>query len=417
MRLIFGLVILALAAVSIESRSAGTRKTVTKNEFFDKNIPDGETSLNTDDFENAKKLPKESEQAPNRAKRSTVDRSAMENPTMFEGDIANKGLNKSTIYRFMGQANPNEPSGAMRNAIKGAYARWPGAVIPYTISTQYSSGARSIIADAMNQFALSSCIKIIPRTTQTDYIHIMPDDGCYSYVGKNGGRQVLSLDDGCIDRGVIMHELMHAVGFFHEQSRPDRDQYVEIVLANIKDGYADQFEKYSLNQVDYLGQPYDYYSIMHYGPRTFSKNGQDTIRPVASARAQGITLGNRNVFSAIDIKELNLIAQCSGSGVVTTPATTTTTTRTTTRAPATGCVDQDTNCQLYASSNFCTVSSPYYTYMTSNCRRSCGFCSGTGTCVDTETSCAIWQQSNFCGNTFYTVELRRQLCARTCGLC
>lgn len=76
----------------------------------------------------------------------------------------------------------------------------------------------------------------------------------------------------------------------------------------------DQFDKYSLNQVDYLGQPYDYYSVMHYEPRTFSKNGQETIRPIASAREKGITLQHRNQFSEIDINELNIIANCPKGG-------------------------------------------------------------------------------------------------------
>ena len=33
-----------------------------------------------------------------------------------------------------------------------------------------------------------------------------------------------------------MHELMHAVGFWHEQSRPDRNLFVEVLWENIQDG-------------------------------------------------------------------------------------------------------------------------------------------------------------------------------------
>ena len=79
---------------------------------------------------------------------------------------------------------------------------------------------------------------------------------------RTGGRQPLSLDSGCIQVGTIVHELMHAVGFFHEQSRQDRDQFIEIQWRNVMNGADDQFEKYNLNVIDHLNEAYDYSSIV-----------------------------------------------------------------------------------------------------------------------------------------------------------
>lgn len=71
--------------------------------------------------------------------------------------------------------------------------------------------------------------------------------------------------------GTVIHELLHATGFFHEQSRADRDDWVDIIWNNIEYGAADQFEKYSLRTMQYLGANYDYGSVMHYSPYAFSK--------------------------------------------------------------------------------------------------------------------------------------------------
>ena len=62
--------------------------------------------------------------------------------------------------------------------------------------------------------------------------------GCFSNsLGKkrSGGRQIISIGDGCTRVGTIIHEMMHAIGFFHEHTRLDRDQYVTVEWKNIKE--------------------------------------------------------------------------------------------------------------------------------------------------------------------------------------
>ena len=50
---------------------------------------------------------------------------------------------------------------------------------------------------------------------------------------QEGGQNV-NLGENCgKTKGVVMHELLHALGFYHEQSRPDRDKYIEIMWENI----------------------------------------------------------------------------------------------------------------------------------------------------------------------------------------
>lgn len=61
------------------------------------------------------------------------------------------------------------------------------------------------------------------------------------------------------------------------QSAYDRDDYVTIAWDNITPGLEHNFNKYTNLQVTHFNTTYDYYSVMHYGPDAFSKNGQPTI--------------------------------------------------------------------------------------------------------------------------------------------
>ena len=70
-----------------------------------------------------------------------------------------------------------------------------------------------------------------------------------------------------LQKGIVIHELLHALGSRHEQSRPDRDDYVTIHTGNIEADKKSNFNKYTSSSVSTYNVPYDYTSIMHYGPK------------------------------------------------------------------------------------------------------------------------------------------------------
>ncbi|XP_018410012.1 PREDICTED: astacin-like metalloendopeptidase [Nanorana parkeri] len=190
---------------------------------------------------------------------------------------------------------------------------WPKSssgivTIPYTLSAEYTSSDSAIIYSAIQEYTLLTCIRFVERMTEADYIQIRSVDGCWSYLGRIGGPQDLSLfNPGCLLKGIVQHELNHVLGFVHEHTRSDRDTYVGIEWAHISDVYKSNFEM-TQPPTNNLGLPYDYASVMHYGRYAFSKApGKATIVPKPDAR---VFIGQRYGLSSLDLQKINRLYQC-----------------------------------------------------------------------------------------------------------
>lgn len=170
------------------------------------------------------------------------------------------------------------------------------------------------IKNAMREYHTHTCIKFVERIpSDKDYLFIRSQkSGCWSSVGRTGGRQELNLQSGgCTTRiGTVMHELMHALGFMHEHTREDRDSHVQLHWENIKQGYESDFKKIEKGEANLFGVGYDYGSLLHYSSTAFSKNDQKTItalQPSGEAK-----MGQREKFSASDLKRINTMYKCGG---------------------------------------------------------------------------------------------------------
>ncbi|XP_074854638.1 embryonic protein UVS.2-like [Carettochelys insculpta] len=211
---------------------------------------------------------------------------------LYEGDITPKRHRNVMVCPFNWCFWPKSSNGLV--------------IIPFVISSSYTPEEKALIVGAIQEYEILTCIHFVARTTETDYIHISPKDGCWSYFGKVGGSQAVSVHKGgCMRKGIIQHEINHALGMLHEQNRSDRDKYVVIAWQYISPG---DFSHFKPTEASTLGLEYDYASVMHYHRYAFSNtSGKATITPVPDGT---VPIGQRHGLSNLDVAKINKLYGC-----------------------------------------------------------------------------------------------------------
>ncbi len=163
---------------------------------------------------------------------------------------------------------------------------------------------KQLALEAIGIFNQQTNLRLVGYHGQKDYINIkFSSDTTYgglSPVGRVGGEQVIWVTDRA-SLAALLHEMMHSFGFWHEQNRYDRDNYVDIDTnkAFPRFRYAFQIEPGSNVTA------YDYFSVMHYPEDAFAmKNGDRTIRCKKNNVISDCTIGGGNL-SAKDIAGIN----------------------------------------------------------------------------------------------------------------
>jgi len=208
-----------------------------------------------------------------------AEQDAMElamNAGFFQGDMA---LNEEQDMAVLGLVDPS----GERNVRKDASYLWPDSTVPYKFTPgHFTSSDEGKVNQWLQELSTLSCVKFVPWSGQRDYVRIFNGDGCFSRVGRQYNEQELSLTGTsytkghCMFKKTVAHEFLHAAGFWHEQSRMDRDNYLTIHWNNISPDMTHNFNKVKSSEAKTIGS-YDYLSVMQYGAKAFSNNGQNTM--------------------------------------------------------------------------------------------------------------------------------------------
>jgi hypothetical protein len=152
---------------------------------------------------------------------------------------------------------------------------WKDGNVPYHIQPDVPDPDRIMQAIAMFD---GTAVHLVPQSGEEDVLVFeVGVEECLSYVGKMGGKQPLWISGSC-GPAEIAHEIMHALGFVHEQNRADRDANLQMHPENIDERYVENFEKLPAEFLRVSGTgPFDFQSVMIYPPWMFAKNGQSTM--------------------------------------------------------------------------------------------------------------------------------------------
>lgn len=203
-----------------------------------------------------------------------------------------------------------------RKATPDTSVYWPNGEVVYTYHESITRNEMQVIEAAMNHWRQHTCITFRQRQP-TDYLFVRfrsDTQGCWSLVGRQADRighgQDVSIGQGCANLNVVVHEIGHVIGFIHEQSRSDREQYIDIVWSNVLPGYALQFRKETDSNYNI---PYDLTSTMQYPQWAFSKEIFEKSTIVAKNPAYQRFLSKNYPLSFRDRLLANQLYSCTAS--------------------------------------------------------------------------------------------------------
>ncbi|VDK74950.1 unnamed protein product [Litomosoides sigmodontis] len=217
---------------------------------------------------------------------------------LFENDIL------LTLPQVKALLNEDAKSRNNRQAIRGKQYEWAQMPISYYFGS-FQVNWQNIIRAALRHIEMETCVRFRENGGNPNHIYFVRASGCWSNVGKIGGRQLISIGYGCEAMGIVAHEVLHSLGLWHEQSRSDRDSNIRINHINIYPGTQGNFEKRTTLNTDNMKLPYDFGSLMHYGSKAFTINFNRRTIETRDNRYQH-TIGQREALSFKDAKMINL---------------------------------------------------------------------------------------------------------------
>ncbi|EDO39620.1 predicted protein, partial [Nematostella vectensis] len=197
-----------------------------------------------------------------------------------------------------------------RDALRRPIYRWPNGKLYYKFDELLGRRVRRQIHQAIEHIKLHTCIRFqeVDDSYKNNYVKFYQGSG-YVYSINHSDYihyQKISIGRGCTRLGTIAHEIMHSLGFFHEQSRQDRDKFIKILWSNIGRNHRHNFNKYPANLGTTLGKPYDYHSVMHYSRYAFSNDDEPTI----VTKKRRVLIGQRIGLSKWDVYQINKLYGC-----------------------------------------------------------------------------------------------------------
>lgn len=232
------------------------------------------------------------------------------------GDVTLTQVGENFILGSDILLSPEQVASMVQPASRGAASvdltkNWNNGVIYYSFGTGFTSASISTIKAAIAHWETNTSFRFVQRTAQKDYVEFVNAGGNWSYVGRIGGKQQLSLS-ATASMGNAAHEIGHLVGLFHEHSRTDRDKYVTVRWDKVAVGYEHDF--YIYTQSGYKGEDvaaFDFSSIMLYSAYSFSKDGSATILKVNGMpyTAQRTALSAGDIAAAKRIYERSAVKE------------------------------------------------------------------------------------------------------------